>query len=108
MREAAKPRDARNEGGSPRRNFPSRAFSHARGHLRVTGVLLDGRTRSLVISGKVYVACKRKMFHDVTIHDVTGGHQAYIHRKKDLFMAHRIFHLAKTTRGSRDESATRL
>ena len=64
--------------------------------------------RSLVISGKVYVAWKREMLHDVTLHDVTGGHQAYIHRKKDLFMAHRILHLAKTTRGSRDARATRL
>ena len=64
--------------------------------------------RSLVISGKVYVAWKREMLLDVTLHDVTGGHQAYIHRKKDLFMAHRILHLAKTTRGSRDARATRL
>ena len=64
--------------------------------------------RSLVISGKVYVAWKREMLHDVTLHDVTGGHQAYIQRKKDLFMAHRILHLAKTTRGSRDARATRL
>ena len=64
--------------------------------------------RSLVISGKVYVAWKREMLHDVTLHDVTGGHQAYIHRKKDLFMAHRILHLAKTTCGSRDARATRL
>ena len=43
----AKPRDARNEGGSPRRKkrvvpLPSRAFSHSRGHLRVSGVLADG------------------------------------------------------------------
>ena len=33
---AEKPRDAGNEGAS------SRAFSHARGHLRVWGVWLDG------------------------------------------------------------------
>ena len=42
---AAKPRDARNEGGSRRRivvPLPSRAFSHARVHLRVSDVLLDG------------------------------------------------------------------
>ena len=48
------------------------------------------------------------MLHDVTLHDVTGGHQAYIHRKKDLFMAHRILHLAKITRGLRDARAKRL
>ena len=44
---------------------------------------------ALVISGKVYVAWKRKMLHDVALHDVIGGHQAY------------ILHVAKTTRGSR-------
>ena len=49
-----------------------------------------------------YVAWKRKTLHDVSLDDVIGGHQAYIHRKKDLFMAHRILHRAKTTRGSRD------
>ena len=50
---AAKPRDARNEGGSPRREkrvsffmpLPSCALSHARGHLRVSGVLLDGPSK---------------------------------------------------------------
>ena len=61
----------------------------------------------LVISGKVYVALKRKMLHDVTLHDVIGGHRAYIHRKKDIFMVHRILHLAKTKRGSRDARALR-
>ena len=45
------------------------------------------------------------MLHDVGLHDVIGGHQAYIHRKIDTFMAHRILHLAKTTRGSRDPRA---
>ena len=43
---AAKLRDARNEGGSPRLSFfvplPSRSFNHARDHLRVPRVLLDG------------------------------------------------------------------
>ena len=34
--------------------------------------------------------------------DAIGGHQAYINRKKDLFIALRILHLAKTTRGSHD------
>ena len=58
-----------------------------------------------VISGKVYVAWKRKILHDVGLHDVNGGHQAYIHRKIGTFMAHRILHLAKTTRGSRDQGA---
>ena len=39
------------------------------------------------------------MLHDVALHDVIGRHQAYIQRKKDLFIyAHRILHLAKTTR----------
>ena len=41
------------------------------------------------------------------LHDAIGGHQAYIHRKKDLFMAHRILHLAKTTRGSHDARGLR-
>ena len=30
---------------------------------------------------KVYVAWKRRMLHDVALHDVIGGHQAYIHRE---------------------------
>ena len=34
---------------------------------------------ALLISGEVYVAWKRKMLHDVVLHDVIGGHQAYIH-----------------------------
>ena len=55
------------------------------------------RKCALVIGGKVYAAWIRKM-----LHDVIGGHQAYIHRKKNLFMGHRLMHLAKTTRGSRD------
>ena len=58
----------------------------------------------LVISGKVYVAWKGKMLHDVALHDVISGHQAYM---ISLFMAHRILHLAKTTRGSRDARALR-
>ena len=37
---------------------------------------------ALVISGKVYVAWKRKVLHDVIV-----GHQAYIHEKIDLFIA---------------------
>ena len=41
---------------------------------------------ALVIRGKVYVAWKRKMLHDVALLDVIGGHQAYIQRKKDLFI----------------------
>ena len=36
---------------------------------------------ALVIGGKVYVAWKRKM-----LHDVIGGHQAYIQGNKDLFI----------------------
>ena len=35
---------------------------------------------SLVIGSKVYVAWKRKM-----LHDIIGGHQAYIQRNKHLF-----------------------
>ena len=47
-------RATRNEGGSPRRKksglsfvvpLPSRAFSHARGHLRVSGVFPDRQTK---------------------------------------------------------------
>ena len=60
------------------------------------------RKCALVIGGKVYAAWIRKM-----LHDVIGGHQAYIHRKKNLFMGHRLMHLAKTTRGSRDARALR-
>ena len=48
---------------------------------------------ALVFGGKVYVAWKRKM-----LHDVIGGYQAYIQRKI-LFMAPRIWQLAKSTRG---------
>ena len=36
---------------------------------------------ALVIGGEVYVTWKRKM-----LHDVVGGYQAYIQRKKDLFV----------------------
>ena len=36
---------------------------------------------ALVIGGEVYVAWKRKM-----LHNVIGGYQAYIQRKKDLFI----------------------
>ena len=39
--------------------------------------------RALVIGSKVCVAWKHKMLHDVTLHNVFGGHQAYIHSKKD-------------------------
>ena len=44
------------------------------------------------------------MLHDVALHDVISGHQAYM---ISLFMAHRILHVAKTTRGSRDARALR-
>ena len=47
--------------------------------------------KTLVIGGKVYVAWKRKM-----LHDVIDGHQEYIFMKR--FKAHRILQLAKTTR----------
>ena len=36
------------------------------------------RKCALAIVGKVYVAWKRKMLHDITLHDVVGGHQPYI------------------------------
>ena len=36
---------------------------------------------ALVIGGEVYFAWKHKM-----LHDIIGGHQAYIQRKKDLFI----------------------
>jgi len=42
---------------------------------------------ALFICGKAYVAWKRKMLHDKTLHDIIGGHQAYICR----FMGHQIF-----------------
>ena len=57
----------------------------------------------LVISGKVYVAWKGKMLHDVALHDVISGHQAYM----ISLSAHRILHVAKTTRGSREARALR-
>ena len=46
------------------------------------------------------------MFLDVVLHDAIGGHQAYIHRKKDRNMKNPILQLAKTIHGnhtSRDE-----
>ena len=36
---------------------------------------------ALVIGGKVYLAWKRKM-----LHDIIGGHQVYIQRNRDLFI----------------------
>ena len=42
---------------------------------------------ALFICGKVYVAWKRKMLHDKMLHDIIGGHQAYIRR----FMGHQNF-----------------
>ena len=55
----------------------------------------------------VYVAWKRKMLHDVGLHDGIGGHQAYILRTIYIFMAHQILHLAKTTCSPRDTRARR-
>ena len=55
------------------------------------------------MKGKIYVAWKRKMLHDVALHDVIGGHQAYIER----FMAHQILHLTKATHSSPDARALR-
>ena len=57
---------------------------------------------NLVIGVKVYVAWKQKMLHDVMLHDVIGGHQAYIHRKIDRNKGNPILQLTKTTRGKRD------
>ena len=53
---------------------------------------MNKHIKTLVMGGKVYVAWKRKM-----LHDVIGGHQEFIFMKR--FMAHRILQLAKTTRG---------
>ena len=53
---------------------------------------MNKHINTLVIVGKVHVAWKRKM-----LHDVIGGHQEYIFMKR--YMAHRILQLAKTTRG---------
>ena len=54
------------------------------------------RKCALVFGGKVYVAWKQLM-----LHDVIGGHQAHIDRKKDGIMGHPVLQLAKTTLGSR-------
>ena len=40
---------------------------------------MNNTWNALVISRKVYVAWKRKMLHDVALHDVIGGDQEYIH-----------------------------
>ena len=44
------------------------------------------------------------MLHDVTLHDVIGGH----HRKIGREMENPILQMAKTTRGKRSPRATRL
>ena len=54
------------------------------------------RKCALVFGGKVYVALKHLM-----LHDVIGGHLAHIDRKKDGIMGHPVLQLAKTTLGSR-------
>ena len=61
---------------------------------------MNKHIKTLVIVGKVYVAWKRKM-----LHDVIGGHQEYIFMKR--LMAHRILQLAKTTRGYQTTRALR-
>ena len=43
------------------------------------------RKCALVFGGKVYVAWKHLM-----LHDVIGGHQAHIDRKKDGIMGHQV------------------
>ena len=45
------------------------------------------------ICGKVHVAWKHKMLHDVMLHDVIGGYQA-IYSKKKRKMGHQILQLA--------------
>ena len=50
--------------------------------------MVNSVSRALVIGDEAYVAWKRKM-----LHDVIGGHQAYIQRKIKISL------LAKTTRG---------
>ena len=57
-------------------------------------------SNALVISGKVYVA-------DIWRHWRTPSIYSEKERFIYLFMAHRILHLAKTTRGSRDACALR-
>ena len=39
------------------------------------------------------VAWKQKMLHDIMLHDVIGGHQAYIHRKIHRNMGNLILQL---------------
>ena len=62
----------------------------------------------LVISGKVYVAWKGKMVHDVRyMTSLADTKHIFRERKIYLFMARRILHLAKTTRVSRDARVLR-
>ena len=46
----------------------------------------------MVIGSKVYVAWKQTMLHDVTLHDVIDGHQAYIHIQFCSWLRQRAVH----------------
>ena len=65
----AKSRDARNEGAP----FPSCAFSHARGHLRVSGVLLD-RTKKKERLLVVYFLLQHKNISCFELHPRLWNH----------------------------------
>ena len=56
----------------------------------------------MVIGGKVYVVWKCKMLgHDVTLHDVIGGHQEYIFIERQIeIWGIQVLHLAETTRAT--------
>ena len=63
-------------------NISHITFWDCRVHIFSDNLSRNSCKNAPVISGKVYVAWKRKMLHDVGLHDVIGGHQAYIHRKR--------------------------
>ena len=63
---------------------------------RKCALVYVARSMSQGLCRKVYVAWKHLM-----LHDVIGGHQAPIDRKKDGIMGHPVLQLAKTTLGSR-------
>ena len=64
---------------------------------------MNNTWNALVISGEVYVAWKRKMFHDVVLHDVIGGHQVYIHARRD----YKLLSLAAFGRSLRENKPTK-
>ena len=52
----------------------------------------------MVIGSKVYVAWKQTMLHDVTLHDVIDGHQAYIHVQFWSWLRPRAVHALRARR----------